>query len=436
MPLLAELIIPLRCYYKYFAPTELPFGKSISPHLPLQLSPTSRGKERQALAAQSPFLRFRPRLSLVVGLQGGPNGTKHASTPHFSVDPFSMSQASSQGFKTRVAAIYVGLILANIGAWIWAALVFRDKPLLLGTALLAYSFGLRHAVDADHIAAIDNVTRKLMQDGQRPVTVGFYFSLGHSTIVVVASLIVYATASMLFQPQLEAVREIGNIIGTSISALFLLGIAFINLIILRGVWKTFQEARRNGGADKPETLLGSGFLGRLFRPLFRMLAHPWQMYPIGLLFGLGFDTATEVAILGISAAAAAKGLSMQAMAVFPVLFTAAMTLVDTTDGIVMVGAYGWAFAKPVRKLYYNLTITFVSVLVAFLIGGIEAVGLLKDQLKLTGGVWDLIGGLNDNFGTLGFVIIGIFVLCWIASVVIYRIKGFDRLEASVTVTPD
>jgi high-affinity nickel-transport protein len=347
-----------------------------------------------------------------------------------------MSQVSLHGFKTRVVTIYIGLILANIGAWIWAALVFSEKPLLLGTALLAYSFGLRHAVDADHIAAIDNVTRKLMQDSQRPVTVGFYFSLGHSTIVVVASLIVYATASMLLQQQLETVREIGSIVGTAISALFLLAIAFINLVILQGVWKTFQEARRNEEWENPETLLGSGFLGRFFRPLFRILAHPWQMYPVGLLFGLGFDTATEVAILGISAAAAAKGLSMQAMAVFPVLFTAGMTLVDTTDGILMAGAYGWAFVKPVRKLYYNLTITFVSVVVAFFIGGIEAIGLLKDQLKLTGGVWDLVGNLNDNFGTLGFVIIGIFVVCWIGSVLIYRIKGFDRLESSVTATPE
>ena len=349
-----------------------------------------------------------------------------------------MSQVSSQGFKTRVVTIYIGLILANIGAWIWAALVFSEKPLLLGTALLAYSFGLRHAVDADHIAAIDNVTRKLMQDGRRPVTVGFYFSLGHSTIVVVASLIVYATASTLLQQQLATVREIGSIVGTSISAFFLLAIALINLVILRGVWRTFQEARRNGGShnENPETLLGTGFLGRLFRPLFRMLAHPWQMYPVGLLFGLGFDTATEVAILAISAAAAAKGLSMQAMAVFPVLFTVGMTLVDATDGILMTGAYGWAFVKPVRKLYYNLTITFVSVVVAFFIGGIEVIGLLKDQLKLTGGVWDFVGNLNDNFGTLGFVIIGIFVVCWIGSVVIYRIKGFDRLESSVTATSE
>jgi nickel/cobalt transporter (NiCoT) family protein len=242
----------------------------------------------------------------------------------------------------------------------------------------------------------------------------------------------------MLEQQLDVIHEIGSIVGTSISALFLTVTAFINLVILRGVWRAFQQSRRNGGYphENPETLLGSGVSGRLFRPLFRMLSHPWQMYPVGLLFGLGFDTATEVAILGISATAAAKGLSLQTMAVFPVLFTAGMTLVDTTDGILMVGAYGWAFVKPVRKLYYNLTITFVSVVVALLIGGIEVIGLRKDHLKLTGGVWDLAGGLNDNFGALGFVIIGIFVFSWIASVVLYRLKGFDRMESTITATPE
>ena len=171
-------------------------------------------------------------------------------------------------------------------------------------------------------------------------------------------------------------------------------------------------------------------MARIFRPLFRMISRPWHMYPIGILFGLGFDTATEVALLGISAAAAAKGLSVMAMAVFPILFTAGMTLVDTTDGILMVGAYGWAFMKPIRKMYYNLTITFVSVIVALMVGGIEVFGLLKDQLNLTGGFWDTIGNLNDNFGTLGFAIVAIFALSWIGSVIIYRIKGFDRLESA------
>ena len=177
-------------------------------------------------------------------------------------------------------------------------------------------------------------------------------------------------------------------------------------------------------------------MSRLFRPLFRMLSSPWHMYPIGFLFGLGFDTATEVALLGISAAAAAKGLSVGAMAVFPVLFTAGMTLVDTTDGVLMVGAYGWAFIKPIRKLYYNLTITFVSVIVALIVGGIEAVGLLKDRFNLNGGVWDFIGSLNDNFGTLGFVIIGVFVFSWFGSVIFYRVKGFDRVESTTPTMPE
>jgi nickel/cobalt transporter (NiCoT) family protein len=298
-----------------------------------------------------------------------------------------MSGIFSPDFRNKVIGFYGFLACVNIGAWIWAFFAFHDRPLLLGTALLAYTFGLRHAVDADHIAAIDNVTRKLMQEGNRPISVGFFFSLGHSTIVVIASLIVYATTSAL-EKQMDVLKGIGGVIGTSISAFFLIAIAIINMVILRGIWSTFQKVR-NGGSytdQSPDILLGGGILGRIFRPLFRMLSGPWQMYPIGFLFGLGFDTATEVALLGISAAAAAKGLSLPAMAVFPVLFTAGMTLVDTTDGILMVGAYGWAFIKPIRKLYYNLTITFVSVVVALLIGGIEAIGLLKDQLNLSGGV--------------------------------------------------
>jgi len=344
-----------------------------------------------------------------------------------------MNDTLSGNFRNRVVGIYGFLVAVNIGAWVWAIIAFHNKPVLLATALLAYTFGLRHAVDADHIAAIDNVTRKLMQEGQRPLSVGFFFSLGHSTIVLVAALVVYLTAAVV-ATQFDAVKSVGAIVGTSISAFFLIAIALVNIVILRGVWQTFKEARKGGGypAQSVDTLLGGGILGRIFRPLFRMVSRPWHMYPIGVLFGLGFDTATEVALLGISAAAAAKGLSVVAMAVFPMLFTAGMTLVDTTDGVLMVGAYGWAFMKPIRKLYYNLTITFVSVIVALLVGGIEAIGLLKDQLNLTGGFWNLIGSLNDNFGTLGFVIIGVFVLSWLGSVIIYRVKGFDRFESTTT----
>jgi high-affinity nickel-transport protein len=270
-----------------------------------------------------------------------------------------------------------------------------------------------------------------MQEGKRPVSVGFFFSLGHSTIVIVLSLIVYMTASA-FQNQFDSLKDIGGVIGTSISAFFLIAIALANMVILRGVWRSFQEVRKTGRyADQSlDMLMGGGILARIFRPLFRTISRPWHMYPVGFLFGLGFDTATEVALLGISAAAATKGLSVGSMAVFPVLFTAGMTLVDTTDGVLMLGAYGWAFIKPVRKLYYNLTITFVSVIVALGVGGIEVLGLLKNQLHLSGGAWDIIGSLNDNFGTLGFAIIGLFVLSWVASVIIYRVKGFDRLKTT------
>jgi nickel/cobalt transporter (NiCoT) family protein len=343
-----------------------------------------------------------------------------------------MHQDSQTDYRKQLVIGYTFLILANAGVWVWALFAFHDKPLLFGTALLAYTFGLRHAVDADHIAAIDNVTRKLMQEGKRPITVGFFFSLGHSTIVVIVSLIVYLTAFAV-KDRIEIVEGMGELVGTSISAFFLISIGIINLIILRNVWTAFKKARRGQAVPDPgqDALMGGGIISRIFGPLFRLLSCSWHMYPVGVLFGLGFDTATEVALLGISAAAAAKNLPLASVAVFPALFTAGMILVDTTDGILMVGAYGWAFINPIRKLYYNLTVTFASVAVALLIGGLELAGLLKNQLNLKGGAWDLVGGLNDNFGSLGFVLIGLFVLSWIGSVAIYRVKGFDRLQSPV-----
>jgi nickel/cobalt transporter (NiCoT) family protein len=344
-----------------------------------------------------------------------------------------MIATSAQKFRKRVIGIYVLLGWFNLAAWIWAFLAFSEKPVLLGTAFLAYTFGLRHAMDADHIVAIDNLARRLVQKCKPPLLVGFFFSLGHSTIVVVASLVVYLAATVV-ATQLEAVKSVSGIVGTLVSSFFLIAIALANIVILRGVWQTFQQVRKGEGyADQNlDMLLRGGITARIFSPLFRMISRPWHLYPLGVLFGLGFDTATEVALLGISAAAAAKGLSIIAMAVFPVLFTAGMTLVDTTDGILMVGVYGWAFMKPVRKLYYNLTVTFVSVIVALMVGAIEAIGLLKDQLNLTGGFWDFVGSLNGNFGSLGFVIVGVFALSWVGSVIIYCVKGFDRFESATT----
>ncbi|MGB8900859.1 MAG: HoxN/HupN/NixA family nickel/cobalt transporter [Methylocella sp.] len=344
------------------------------------------------------------------------------------------SNVAAGNLGGRIVGIYILLIAANLAAWTWALVTFRHFPLLLGTAFLAYGFGLRHAVDADHIAAIDNVTRKLMQEGKRPVAVGLFFSLGHSTIVIMATVAVAATATA-FKDQFESFHSICGFVGTLVSASFMLAIAIINLIILAGVYRTFQHVRAGGryvDEDMNKMLAQRGFVARRVRPLFRIIGQSWHMYPLGFLFGLGFDTATEVGLLGISAAEASKGLSVWSILVFPALFTAGMMLIDTTDSILMLGAYGWAFVKPVRKLYYNMTITFVSVIVALAVGGIESLGLIGGKLSLDGPFWAMIGDLNDNFGVIGYVIIGIFVLCWIVSFMIYRAKRYDEMEVRMT----
>jgi len=332
--------------------------------------------------------------------------------------------------KGRVVAMYALLIGVNAGAWLWALIAFHHYPVLLGTALLAYTFGLRHAVDADHIAAIDNVTRKLMQQGGRPVSVGFFFSLGHSTVVFGLSVVI-ALTSVAIKDRFNSFQAVGGMIGTGVSAFFLLAIAFANLLILISVYQTFQHVKRGGEFDDEDLnliLAKRGFFGRIFRNLFRLIEHGWQMYPVGFLFGLGFDTATEVGLLGISATEATKGLPIWSILVFPTLFMAGMALIDTTDSILMLGAYGWAFVKPIRKLYYNLTITFVSVLVALLVGGIEVLGLIGDHLKIQGYFWGMIGSLNSNFGMIGFAIISVFVASWSVSILIYRMKRYDEIE--------
>ena len=342
----------------------------------------------------------------------------------------SLFDDAGEDLRERIITIYLILAAINVGAWIWAGLAFRHYPLLMGTALLAYSFGLRHAVDADHIAAIDNVTRKLMQEGKRPVAVGFMFSLGHSTIVVVGAAAIAGTALAL-QHRIDGFRNIGSVIGTLVSSFFLFAIAIVNLIVLRSIYRAFVRVR-SGGAYVEEDfdlLLGNrGFLSRLFRPMFKMITRSWHMYPLGILFGLGFDTATEIGVLGISAAEASKGLSFWAILVFPVLFAAGMSLIDTTDNILMLGAYGWAFVKPIRKLYYNMTITSVSVVVALVVGGIEALGLLAGHFHLQGRFWELVVRLNDNFGILGYFIVALFALSWIVSIAVYKWRRLDQLE--------
>jgi len=334
-----------------------------------------------------------------------------------------------ENLKRKAAGTYVFLIGANILAWIWAWVAFADKPVLLGTALLAYTFGLRHAFDADHIAAIDNVVRKLMQEGKAPYSVGFFFSLGHSTIVILASIIIAATAAAM-QTQMDEFHDIGGVFGTAVSAFFLLAIGMANLFILRGIWQAFNRARRGEkivDEDLDALLAGRGLLARVFRPLFNVVSRSWHMYPIGFLFGLGFDTASEIGLLGISATQAAQGMSFWTILVFPALFTAGMSLMDTTDSVLMTGAYGWAFVKPMRKLWYNLTITAASVVVAIFIGGLEALGLLADKLGLNGGFWSFVGAMNDNLANFGYAVVGIFLVSWLISAIIYRAKGYDRL---------
>ncbi|MGI8588089.1 MAG: HoxN/HupN/NixA family nickel/cobalt transporter [Chloroflexia bacterium] len=336
----------------------------------------------------------------------------------------------SQEIRGKIASMYTLLLIINVTLWALTLLVSTQYAVVLGTALLAFSFGLRHGVDADHIAAIDNVTRKLMQDGKRPVAVGFFFSLGHSTVVVLLSILV-AIAAAFVQSNLPQWKETGTIVGTFISGAFLYVIGFINLLVLLDIYRMFRRVT-TGGAYSEETLetflANRGMMNRFFGPIVRQIDRSWKMYPLGFLFGLGFDTASEVALLGISAAAGGAGMPLWIVILFPLLFAAGMSLVDTTDSIMMLGAYGWAFVKPVRKLYYNMIITFVSVLIAVVIGTVEFLSIIASQFKLTGDFWALVSNLD--FGTIGVLIIGIFILAWVGSTVIYRVKNYDAIEAS------
>jgi high-affinity nickel-transport protein len=325
---------------------------------------------------------------------------------------------------------YVALLLLGINLFSWSAalMAFHRYPLLLGFGAEAFLLGLAHALDADHISAIDNVTRKLMQDGKRPMLVGFFFSIGHSTIVVLLSLAIAITTARI-QSRFESLERVGNVVGTAISALFLFGIALVNLLVLRGAVQTFSQAKR--GEEYVEQNLDAmlsrmGVIGRMARPVVRLIDSSWKMYFVGFLFGLGFDTATQVGLLGIAATAGTKGVPIWSILLFPLLFTAGMCAVDTVDGILMLGAYGWAFIHPVRKLYYNITITAVSVLIAVVVGGIEVLALLSDQFKLHGSFWDRVNSLD--FFWVGVLIIAIFVCSWLGSIVAYRLLGYRQLE--------
>jgi nickel/cobalt transporter (NiCoT) family protein len=320
----------------------------------------------------------------------------------------------------------------------WGLLILADshhytvgsgKLLGVGTGILAYTLGMRHAFDADHIAAIDNTTRKMMAEGKRPMSVGFFFSLGHSSVVFALTLLlgigVRALGSQVKNSS-SGLHHWGGLIGTLVSGGFLYLIAILNVIILWSIVKLFIEMRRGTFDDSEldKQLNARGFMMRIFGGMARSIDTPWKMYPLGVLFGLGFDTATEIAFLVLAGTSVAAGLPLWALLSLPILFSAGMSLLDTIDGSFMNFAYGWAFSKPVRKVYYNITITGLSVVVALYIGTLELAQVISNQLNLRGGVWNYATSFNIN--QAGFVIVGLFVGIWITALAIWH---FGHVES-------
>jgi high-affinity nickel-transport protein len=333
----------------------------------------------------------------------------------------------SRELRTRISAILGLLLTGNAAAWLLALLTFHGSPALLGLAALAYSFGLRHAVDADHIVAIDNVTRKLVQEGRRPVWVGFFFSLGHATVVFALTVLTALTATMVAR-HYAGLRMLGGVLGAGVSALFLFFIAAANAAILVRLYRAIRTPGR--AEDYPDrTSSPSGVLARVLSRPLRLVQRRWQMYLFGLLFGLGFDTATEVGLLGLSAGEASHGLSIWPVLIFPTLFAAGMTLVDSIDGVVMLGAYGWACLTPGRRLRYNFAITLVSVGTALAVGAIELVDVIAGTFGLRGGVRSLIGSIENHFSALGAAICAVFAVAWLVAVLIDRARrGAPEIE--------
>src|ERR1022692_1476964 len=331
-----------------------------------------------------------------------------------------------------MAATVVGL---NVAGWLMLAAavsghyhISKTAIFGFGTGILAYTLGMRHAFDADHIAAIDNTTRKLVNDGKRPLSVGFFFSLGHSSVVFVLALLLnFGIRSLNEQVKDNGSRlhAMTGVIGTSVSGTFLYIIAAMNLVILLGIVRVFREMRTGRYNDEQldEQLDKRGLMNRFFGPLARRVDAPWKMYPIGILFGLGFDTATEVALLVLGGTAVVSGLPFYAVLSLPILFAAGMSPLDTADGCFMNFAYDWAFARPIRKVYYNLTITGLSVFVALFIGTIEILGLIGTEYNLSGGFWAFMADFNIN--KAGFVIVGMFVATWIVALAIWH---FGKIE--------
>ncbi|MGO8946565.1 MAG: HoxN/HupN/NixA family nickel/cobalt transporter [Ktedonobacterales bacterium] len=347
------------------------------------------------------------------------------------------------GLRAKVLGIYALLFSINVVLWGLTIFTSFKYPVFLLLAATAYTLGLRHAFDADHIAAIDNVTRKLMQEKKKPGTVGLFFSLGHSTVVFLVAALIGLGANFLrqgIQKGNSPLETTAGLVGTLISALFLFVMALINIIILVQIVRAFRSVTHGGTYDAEEVdamLNQRGFLARIFRGLFQTVDASWKMYPVGFLFGLGFDTATEIGLFVLAGAIGTYHVPFYSAFLLPLMFTGGMTLMDTTDSIMMLGAYGWAFVKPIRKLYYNMTITLISVLVALVIGGVETLSIIQGQLNLTGGFWDFVRNLTSgtSFGWVGVGIIAIFLLSWLLSSLIYRLNKYDKLEVTIRRVP-
>jgi high-affinity nickel-transport protein len=334
---------------------------------------------------------------------------------------------SSARIRAKLYLIYALLAAANIGTWSWALITFKGNVVLFGTALVAYTFGLRHAFDADHITAIDNVVRKLVQDGKTPCSVGFFFSLGHSTIVLLATVALIAFEHDM-QSRFGPLHFLGSVTGTSVSTLFLLIIALVNLFTLRGTWVAFVRLRRGEKITQTDfnSILKGGLASRVLHPFMRYVSSSWQMYAVGFLFALGFDTATEIGVLGISATQSAQGISLWSILIFPALFTAGMSLMDTTDSVLMTQVYGWAFLQASRKLSYNLLITATSVAIALYVAVIEALSLFQNAFEYKGQFWTQVVNLNNNLTKVGCAVTVLFLSGWVVAVLVSRKSPFRR----------
>jgi nickel/cobalt transporter (NiCoT) family protein len=360
-----------------------------------------------------------------------------AGPPRVPANPYVLSPQERRGatliFSAIIAATVLGLALTFV--------VGRTYGIFIGLGILSYTLGLRHGVDADHICAIDNTTRKLLQDGQKPYTVGTWFSLGHSTIVM-GMLVGLVVAARFVLSAYPTFASVGAVLGTAISGGFLYLIAFVNLLIFWEVYRIFQRLRAGtlDNAQLEAQLNNRGFMNRYFNWLFKFVNKPWQIYPVGVLFGLGFDTATEVTLIAITVTVgtAAVGFPLWAVLILPFMFACGMVLTDTSDGVSMRYAYGWAFANPIRKVFYNLTLTLISVMVAFVVGTIEVLGVFAAEFGLSGGpfgFWTTMNWLNnasgpygiDVWGYLGIGIVALFVGTWLVAMAIYRLKHYEQV---------